>query len=135
MGCDRKMAPRRHCVEERYCGQELIPVQRVRCPRCAKTFRLLPELVVPYKQHSAACIGAALENWQERRSYHGVARALGLAVGLVRGWVRWWKRVVAVMETAGTVSRLYGPGWLSSLLRLFCFWSGVWRCWREGLRI
>jgi hypothetical protein len=122
-------------VEERYCGQELILVQRVRCPRCGKTFRLLPEFVVPYKQHPAERVGAALGSWQERRSYHGVARAWAVAVGLVRRWVRWWQRVEAVMAAAGAVSWLYGPGWLSSGLRLFCYWSGAGHCWREGLRV
>jgi hypothetical protein len=114
---------------ERYCQQEILRVQRGQCPRCGKTFRLLPDFLVPYKQYGAETIEKALLAYAVKKSYHGVAKQMGLAVMLIKHWVRWWQRVVAVMEAVGVMTIRLGAGGLGQLLAGFPRWTGSGCCW------
>jgi Domain of unknown function (DUF6431) len=120
--------PSLHAVVERYCGAEAIRVQRVKCPCCGGTFRVLPEFVVPYKPAAVAEVEPVLSQWQQQRSYRGVSRVLGVSVHAVKRWVRWWRVVEAVTEAQRGQAWSYEPGWMQRLLLEFRHWRSCWGC-------
>ena len=86
-----------HDVVSRYCGQQAIQVPVVACPACGAKFRVLPSLVVPYKQHGASTLGAALGRREAGAGWREVAGMVGVAVSLLKRWWRWWLQVQDVM--------------------------------------
>jgi hypothetical protein len=128
LSCRKRVRPTLHAVDERYCGAKPIRVQRVKCRHCAKTFRVLPEFVVPYKPAGVAEVEPVLLAWRQRGSYRGVARALELCVHAVKRWVGWWRVVEAVTEAQRGQPWDYAAGWLGQLLEEFRHWRGCWLC-------
>ncbi len=86
-----------HDVVDRYCGQRMIQTPVAACPACGAEFRVLPSLVVPYKQHAASSLGTALGMRAAGRGWRMIAQRVGVAVSLLKGWQRWWLRVQDVM--------------------------------------
>jgi len=120
--------PTLRAVEQRYCGAERIRVQRVKCPQCDGTFRVLPEFVVPYKPAGVEEVEPVLRAWRQKGSYRGVARAVRACVHAVKRWVRWWRVVEAVTEAQRAQGWDYAPGWLKQLLEEFRHWRGCCAC-------
>ena len=64
--CGKQGRMNKHGKPERYCDDEVIKVFRVKCGKCRKTFRVLPEFVVKHWWHhllhnqSAFALKAAL---------------------------------------------------------------------------
>jgi hypothetical protein len=86
-----------HDVVSRYCGLQSIEVPVAECPCCGAEFRVLPSLVVPYKQHAAGTLATALRLLAAGRGWRGVAKSVGVAVSLLKRWWRWWRQVQDVM--------------------------------------
>ena len=114
-----------HAVEERWWGLRQIPVQRVRCGHCGRTFRLLPAFVIPYGRYRLEDVEAGILAYEARGSYHGAGRQVGRDERLVKRWVQWWRRHSRATGEAGLLSWLVRPGVLRALLEEF-------PCWRRG---
>jgi hypothetical protein len=112
----------------RYCSDQLIKVQRVKCGECGRGFRVLPEFLVPYKTHPAEQVEEALTTLKERDSVQGAAKATGLEPRLLRRWMRWWNTVEAVVRAIRSEAIVYRKGWLRQLLLEFRYWKGRAAC-------
>jgi hypothetical protein len=117
-----------HEIVGRYCGQESIRVARVGCPECERTFRVLPEFVVPYKSYGARVVGWVIGEWKRSGKKYGAAKGAGVEARQVRRWVKWWKIVEAVARAGGLEQISYEEGWLSELLKRFRKWKGTTVC-------
>jgi hypothetical protein len=87
---------RLHDVVSRFCGQQAIEVPVAECA-CGAEFRVLPSLVVPFKQQAANTLETVLGMLAAGRGWRGVAKSLGAAVSLLKRWQRWWRQVLDVM--------------------------------------
>ena len=126
--CRKRARVKIHELVSRYCGAETIRVARVKCTECGKTFRVLPEFVVPYKSHSAKMVGKAISVCQQKGSKYGAAKTVGVAERLVRRWVKWWQIVEAVIKANGLKQINYEEGWLEQVLRIFRNWKRATLC-------
>ena len=124
--CRQPVRVRLHAVVERYCGQELIPVARVRCQECRRTFRLLPDLVVPYKSCGVEQLEAVVEERKRGGSWRQVSRRHQLSRSQAKRWVEWWEVVKNVMEAWGMSMVQKSRDWLRG-------WLGVFRSWKSPL--
>jgi transposase-like protein len=119
-----------HQVGRRYVDGELIPVQRLKCRHCGKTFRVLPEWAIPYKHYGAGRVEAAIDRVRAGGSVREAARRGRVDRAVVRRWWRWWRRLREWLETAELVVWLHRPGWLRELLRAFPHWRRRAQCGR-----
>jgi transposase-like protein len=126
--CRKRARVKIHELVRRYCGAETIRVARVKCTECGRTFRVLPEFVVPYKSHSAAQVGKAISVCQQNGSKHEAAKTVGVEVRQVRRWVKWWQIVEAVIKASGLKQIQYDEGWLEQMLRIFRNWKRATVC-------
>jgi hypothetical protein len=101
-----------------------MPVQRVRCGKCGRTFRLLPSFVIPYSRHTVEEVEEGILAYEKAGSYHGAGKAAGREDRQVKRWVRWWRRQGRVTADAGRLSWLMRPGFLRAMLELFPCWRG-----------
>jgi hypothetical protein len=100
----------------------------VKCKECGKTFRVLPEFVVPYKSHGSRVIGRVIGEWKGSGKKYGAAKGAGVEARQVRRWVKWWKIVEAVVRAGGLEQISYEEGWLEKLLKSFRKWKGATFC-------
>ncbi len=128
--CGKAIKPLLHSVVERYVDGELVPVQRVKCRRCGRSFRVLPEFIVPYKHYSTGRIEAVLDDRATGGSGRGAARRGEVDVRVAGRWTRWWDRVREWLESGHLVVWLRRSGWLTALLVVFPRWTSSWRCGR-----
>lgn len=126
--CRKEVRVGLHGVVERYCGQELIRVARVRCQECRRTFRLLPNFVVPYKSCSSEQIEAVVEERGKGSSWHEVSRGQQISRGQAKRWVEWWEVVRSVMEAWGMSVVQKSRDWLRGLLGVFRSWKSPFSC-------
>ena len=124
------MAPLAHQVQQRYVDGALIPLQRVKCRACGKTFRVLPEWAIPYKHYGASRVEETIDRVRAGGSVREAARRGRVDRAVARRWWRWWQRLRAWLETVELVVWLHRPGWLQALLRTFPHWRGCAECGR-----
>lgn len=126
--CEKSRRSIKHGKEDRYCDGETIKIFRMKCKECGRTFRVLPEFVVPYKTHGAAVVGKAVSVWKSRGSKRAAAQEAGVEPRLVRRWVKWWKIVEAVIRAIGPSAIGYESGWLEEMLTRFRYWKSATQC-------
>lgn len=118
----------KHGRPERYCDSEVIRVFRMKCVDCGRTFRVLPEFVVPYKTHGTTVVGKAVGTWKRKGSKRAAAKEAGVEPRLVRRWVKWWEIVEAVIEATEATVIGYETGWLGEILKRFRYWKSAIEC-------
>ena len=126
--CRKEVRVGLHGVVERYCGQEQIRVARVRCYQCRRTFRLLPDFVVPFKSCPSEQMEAVVEQRGRGSSWHAVSRRQQISRSQAKRWVGWWEVVKTVMEAWGMSVLQQSRGWLSGLLGVFRGWKTPFYC-------
>ena len=126
--CGKRGRMNKHGKPERYCDDEVIKVFRVKCGKCRKTFRVLPEFVVPYKTHGARVVGKAVGIWKTRGSKRAAAQEAGVEPRLVRRWVKWWQIVEAGIQAMAQTQIGYESGWLEETLTRFRYWKSATQC-------
>jgi len=126
--CKKLNSMEKHSIVRRSCGLEFILVQRLECKGCGRTFRVLPEFVVPYKTHATRTVEQVLTLWEETGNCYRITAATGIEKNVVKRWVRWWKIVEAVMKGSGLKDLSYDKGWLSHLLVRFPHWRSHVHC-------
>ena len=76
--CRRRTAPLAHQVQQRYVDGALIPVRRLKCRRCGKTFRVLPEWAIPYKHYGASRVEETIDRLRTGGSVREAAPGVGM---------------------------------------------------------
>jgi hypothetical protein len=125
-----------HDVVSRYCGLQAIQVPVAQCPSCGAEFRVLPSLVVPYKQHAANTLATALGMRAAGRGWRVVAQSVGVAVSLLKRWQRWWlqgqdvmwSQVQAKLGRSSSLDQWRSESGLVGRLLEFPRWSGPVQC-------
>ena len=76
-----------------------IPIYRLLCPACGKTFSLLPDFLLPYQVHGGEILQQAWSlRFMKRKSFAKIKSIIshnetgGISIKTIKRWERFWKQ-------------------------------------------
>ena len=85
----------RHVIT--FSGKRKVPIRRVKCKKCGRTFPVLPDFILKYHRYGADVILVAMEGQKEGKHDEEIASDLyeyNLAVGVLT--VRSWRKKILI---------------------------------------
>lgn len=79
--------------------EKTIKIKRIRCQGCGKTHAIIPDFIIPYKQHELKLINKVLKEKMSSKKVTEISKNNKVSRQLINKWIKSFQKIKAKVET------------------------------------